>query len=71
MPSAKAPSEYLNSREVETGGVHGPGMHVTLGVVSRFKFENVFVPVQPLKLYPREIEVTLSSGETLKVIGLP
>jgi hypothetical protein len=46
-------------------------MHVTLGTISRSRFENVFVPVQPLKLYPREIEVTLSSGDTLKVIGLP
>jgi len=46
-------------------------MHATLGAVSRSRFENLFVPVQPLKLYPTEIEVTLSSGDTLNVIGLP
>ena len=44
---------------------------MTLGVVSRFRLENVFVPAQPLKLYPTEIEVTLSSGDTVNVIGRP
>jgi hypothetical protein len=37
---------------------HGAGMHVTIGAVSRFRFENVCVPEQPLKLYPTLMAVT-------------
>jgi hypothetical protein len=46
-------------------------MHVTIGAVSRFRFENVCSPEQPLKLYPTVMAVTFSSGDTLKVIGVP
>jgi hypothetical protein len=46
-------------------------MHVTDGAVSRFRFENVCDPEQPLKLYPSVISVTFSSGETVNVIGVP
>jgi hypothetical protein len=38
--------------------------------IARFKFENVFVPEQPLKLYPTVMAVTFWSDETVKVIGL-
>ena len=51
--------------------MHGPGWHVTFGMVSRLKFEKVLDPVHPLKLYPTEIDVTFSSGEIVKLIGLP
>jgi hypothetical protein len=52
-------------------GEHGPGMQVTSGTVSRLRFENVFIPEHPLKLYPTAIAVTLCSGETVKLIGAP
>ena len=37
----------------------------------RDRFENVFDPEQPLKLYPTVIDVTFSSGETTTAIDLP
>jgi hypothetical protein len=37
---------------------HGPGMHVTIGAVSRFRFENACTPEQPLKLYPTVMAFT-------------
>jgi hypothetical protein len=37
---------------------HGPGIHVTIGVVSRLRFEYVWMPEHPLKLYPTEMAVT-------------
>lgn len=46
-------------------------MHLTSGAVSRFKFENVRVPEQPLKLYSTVIDVTFSSGDIVKLIVLP
>ena len=39
--------------------------------MSRFRFENVFVPLQLPKLYPTAMAVTFWSAETVKVIGLP
>jgi hypothetical protein len=46
-------------------------MHVAIGAVSRFRFENVCTPEQPPKLYPTVMEVTFWSGETVKLIALP
>ena len=68
---AKPRSAYENARYVDTGGVHGPGMHVTSGAVSSVRLENVFDPMHPLKLYPTEIDVTFSSGDMVKLIVLP
>src|SRR5580765_8210867 len=50
---------------------HGPGTQITVGAVSRLRFEYVWMPEQPLKLYPTEIEVTFWFDATLKVMGTP
>ena len=49
----------------------GPGIQVTFGAVGMFRFENVSVPAQPLKLYPTAIDVSVSSEDTAKVIAVP
>lgn len=49
----------------------GPGMQVTSGAVGTFRFENVCVPEQLLKLYPTAIVVRTSSEDTVKLIVVP
>jgi len=71
MPASREPDEKEKARYADTGAGQGPGMQVTDGAVSRFRFENVCVPEHPLKLYPTEIEVTFSSADTVKLIGVP
>jgi hypothetical protein len=46
-------------------------MQMASGAVGTFRFENVCVPEQPLKLYPTAIAVRTSSEDTVKVIGVP
>jgi hypothetical protein len=46
-------------------------MQVTSGAVGAYRFENVCVPEQLLKLYPTEIVVSISSEDTVKVMALP
>jgi hypothetical protein len=41
------------------------------GAVGRFRSEKVCDPEQPLKLYPTVIDVTVSSADTVKPIGMP
>jgi hypothetical protein len=48
----------LNDRNDEMSFEHGPGTQITFGAVSRLRFEYVWMPEQPLKLYPTEIDVT-------------
>jgi hypothetical protein len=52
------PAAKLKARYDDRGVEHGPGMHVTMGVVSRFRFENVCTPEHPLKVYPILMAVT-------------
>ena len=49
----------------------GPGIQVTFGAVRTFRFENVSIPEQPLKLYPTAIDVRVSFEDTTKVIAVP
>jgi hypothetical protein len=69
------PAEYAKVRSDADGGSspggHGAGIHWTGGAIWRFKFGNICDPEQLLNLYPTVIEVTLSSGETVKAIGIP
>ena len=44
---------------------------MTSGAVGTCRFENVCVPEQPLKLYPTEIVVSISSEDTVNVMALP
>jgi hypothetical protein len=46
-------------------------MQVTSGAVATCRFEKVCVPEQPLKLYPTEIVVSISSEDTVNVMALP
>ena len=46
-------------------------MQVTSGAVGTFRFENVCIPEQLLKLYPTAIAVRASSEDTVKLIGVP
>jgi hypothetical protein len=46
-------------------------MQVTSGAVGTFRFENVSVPEQPLKLCPTEIVVRISSADTANVMDVP
>ena len=46
-------------------------MQVTSGAVATCGSEKVCVPEQPLKLYPTEIVVSISSEDTVNVMALP
>ena len=65
------PETKLNWRYPETTAGHGAGMHVTFGIVSRLRLENVCEPEQLLKLWPIVIDVTFSSAEIVNDIGAP
>jgi hypothetical protein len=49
----------------------GPGIQVTFGAVGTFRSANVWVPEQPLKVYPTAIVVRASSGDTVNAIDAP
>ena len=67
----RVPLEKFNARYVEVVPEQGPGMQVTSGAVATCRFENACVPEQPLKLYPTEIVVSISSEDTVNVMALP
>src|SRR5688500_6230418 len=65
------PSENANVRDDGIGPGQGAGMQITLGTVEIFRFPNVWVPEQPLKLYAAHSVVSVTAEDTSKEMATP